>query len=111
MRLLREACAAVGIAVSVVFWQDAGTDWRQYDAVSPLVAWTYPHEPELFLARLAEIEATQTVRLFNSAAVVRANMDKGYLMDLAAKGAPVPPTLSLPTCVGQVWRVHSSFMT
>lgn len=97
LALLSQAFAPFGVAVEPVFWQDEGTDWSCYSAVLPLLAWNYPQATQTFLARLEEIEAAGTA-LFNSGAVIRANMDKGYLADLAARGAPVPPTISLEAC-------------
>eukprot|EP00053_Salpingoeca_punica_P010569 m.94987 g.94987 ORF g.94987 m.94987 type:complete len:160 (-) comp15435_c0_seq3:126-605(-) len=103
VKQLRAACAALHIQTPLVFWQDAGTAWSQYDAVCPLMAWVYPRQPELFLQRLAEIEAAG-VRLVNSGAVLRENMDKNYLARLASRGAPVPPTVSVEMCTEQVRR-------
>jgi glutathione synthase/RimK-type ligase-like ATP-grasp enzyme len=89
-----------------VFWEDEGTDWQDFAAVLPLLAWNYPKQVALFLRRLAEIEASG-VPLFNPAAVVRTNMDKGYLAELAARGAPVPKTLSVEACTPAI--ILSSF--
>jgi glutathione synthase/RimK-type ligase-like ATP-grasp enzyme len=106
--LLQAACAPYEIEIKPVFWQDEGNDWASYDAVSPLLAWSYPKQTAMFLARLDEIEAAG-VPLLNPAYTVRANMDKGYLADLAAKGAPVPETLALDTCTHEA--ILASFET
>jgi glutathione synthase/RimK-type ligase-like ATP-grasp enzyme len=84
-----------------VHWQDAGVDWSAFDAATPLMAWNYPRETETFLARLDEIAAAG-VPLLNDADTVRANMDKGYLAELSARGAPTPPTLAVEACAPEV---------
>lgn len=95
--LLREAFAPSGVEIEPVFWQDDGTDWSRFSAVLPLLAWNYPQATETFLKRVAEIEASGA-RLLNDGAVIRANMDKGYLAELERRGAPVPPTLAIEAC-------------
>lgn len=89
---LAPACRARLIALESVVWDGPGTDWRRYDAVVIGTAWDYWDRPEAFLDALAGIEATGT-RLFNPLALVRWNLDKGYLGELAARGAAVIPTL------------------
>ena len=97
LALLREAFEPSGVTIEPVFWQDEGTRWSRFCAVMPLLAWNYPQASETFLKRLDEIEAAGTP-LFNEGAVIRANMDKGYLAQLARLGAPVPPTLAIEAC-------------
>jgi glutathione synthase/RimK-type ligase-like ATP-grasp enzyme len=106
--LLREAFAPSGVMIEPVFWQDDGTDWSRFSAVLPLLAWNYPQETDVFLARVAEIEASGA-RLLNDGDVIRANMDKGYLAELARRGAPVPPTLAVEVCSPEV--ILASFDT
>jgi glutathione synthase/RimK-type ligase-like ATP-grasp enzyme len=101
LALLREAFAPSGVTIEPVFWQDDGTDWSRFSAVLPLLAWNYPQATETFLKRLDEIETAGT-SLFNDGDVIRANMDKGYLAELARRGAPVPPTLSVEACSPEV---------
>jgi glutathione synthase/RimK-type ligase-like ATP-grasp enzyme len=106
--LLREAFAPSGVTIEPIFWQDDGTDWSRFSAVLPLLAWNYPQATETFLKRLDEIEAAGTF-LFNDGDVIRANMDKGYLAELARRGAPVPPTLAVEACSPEV--ILASFDT
>jgi glutathione synthase/RimK-type ligase-like ATP-grasp enzyme len=94
LTLMKAALAPYMVDVAPVFWQDDGQDWSRYDGVMPLLAWNYPQQVDVFLRRLDEIEAAG-VLLLNAPEVVRANMDKGYLATLAAKGAPVPVTLNV----------------
>jgi hypothetical protein len=106
LALMRAALLAYDIAIEPVFWQDLGTDWTQYSAILPLLAWNYPQEVDVLHTRFDEIAAAKG-RLLNHPDVLRANMDKGYLADLSARGAPVPPTLSVDICTAQV--ILSSF--
>jgi glutathione synthase/RimK-type ligase-like ATP-grasp enzyme len=99
--VISQALAGYDVAVELVFWQDEGTDWRRFAAVMPLLAWNYPQEVDVLLRRFEEIDAVG-VLLLNDAPTLRANMDKGYLADLAARGAPVPPTLSVDACTPEV---------
>jgi glutathione synthase/RimK-type ligase-like ATP-grasp enzyme len=101
LTLMSAALAPYAIAIEPVFWQDNGHDWTRFDAVMPLLAWNYPQQVEVFLARLSEIEKAGTMML-NSPAVIRANMDKGYLAELAGRGAPVPPTLNVEALSGPI---------
>jgi hypothetical protein len=103
---MRAALLPYDIAVEPVFWQDDGTDWTQYCAIMPLLAWNYPQHVDMLQARFDEIAAVNGL-LLNAPDVLRANMDKGYLADLCALGAPVPPTLSVDMCTAQT--ILSSF--
>lgn len=101
LALLRPALSIYDIALEPVYWQDSATDWARFAAVLPLTAWNYPQEVDVLLARFDEIEAAG-VRLLNDTATLRSNMDKGYLADLAARGAPVPATVSVDICTPDV---------
>lgn len=101
LALMAHALAPYDIVPEPVFWQDDGTDWTRFSAIMPLLAWNYPQQVETLLARFDEIEACGGL-LLNDPKTLRANMDKGYLAELAARGAPVPPTLSLETCTHDI---------
>lgn len=103
LMLLAEACTPFGITLAPVFWQDDGNDWAAFAAVIPLMAWNYPKTPEVFLRRLDEIGRSGSA-LLNPLATLRANMDKGYLAELAGRGAPVPPTLAFDACEEEAVR-------
>jgi glutathione synthase/RimK-type ligase-like ATP-grasp enzyme len=57
-------------------------------------SWDYHLRPDAFLGWLDRLEA-EKIPLWNPAPVVRGNVDKGYLADLAAAGLPVVPTVRL----------------
>lgn len=54
--------------------------------------WDYHHAPQAFAAWLGWLEA-RGILVFNQPALVRWNLDKAYLLELAARGANVPRTL------------------
>ena len=103
LALMRVGLSQYDIQIEPVYWQDPGIDWSQYDAVMPLLAWNYPQQVDRLLQCFDEIEAAG-VMLLNDAGTLRANMDKSYLADLAARGAPVPATLSVDVCTPDIIR-------
>lgn len=85
--------AARGWRVDEVSWR-SGADWGAYEAVVIRTPWDYHEAPEAFLGVLEGIEASRA-RLANPLGVVRWNLDKRYLRDVDASGAPIVPTLWL----------------
>ncbi len=87
---LAAALAAGGFAAELVGWDDPAADW---DAPIPTIlrsTWNYPHAPGAFLAWIDR--ASAAAPLINPAEVVRENLQKRYLLALAARGVPVVPT-------------------
>jgi hypothetical protein len=84
--------AALGWRVETVSWRTPSRNWRAYDAVVIRSTWDYIADPDAFLAVLAEIERTGTP-LFNPLELVRWNIRKTYLRELARRGVPVVPTV------------------
>jgi glutathione synthase/RimK-type ligase-like ATP-grasp enzyme len=84
--------AALGWRVEAISWRRPSHDWRAYDAVVIRSTWDYIADPDAFLAVLAEIERAGTP-LFNALDLVRWNIRKTYLRDLAERGVPVVPTI------------------
>jgi hypothetical protein len=80
-----------GWQVETLPWDRKGVDWSNYELVVLRSTWDYQHHAERFLATLAAIEDSGA-RLENSLAIVRWNMQKTYLRDIAAKGVPIVPT-------------------
>lgn len=83
---------ALGWQVDSVPWNRAGVDWSGYDAVVIRSTWDYQSDPEAFVAALGEVEQAGTP-LFNPLDLVRWNLRKTYLRDLAARGVPIVPTV------------------
>lgn len=84
--------AALGWRVDAISWRTQSCDWHLYDAIVIRSTWDYIADPDAFLAVLAEIERTGTP-LFNALDLVRWNIRKTYLRDLAQRGVPVVPTI------------------
>jgi hypothetical protein len=80
-----------GVHVDTIPWDKPGIDWRQYALVVIRSTWDYPQDAARFLAVLEEIEHAG-VRLENGSEIVRWNMAKTYLRDLAARGVEIVPT-------------------
>ncbi len=89
-RPLARALAAAGLEVGIVRWDDPDFDWATTRIAMLRSPWDYYRRVEEFLA-WAERAAAAT-HLLNPLPVVRWNLHKSYLVELAARGAPVVPT-------------------
>jgi hypothetical protein len=85
---LTAALEARGTEAPLIPWDDATTDWGQFDAVVIRSTWDYARRRDEFVAWAESVGET----LHNSPAIVRWNSDKRYLGDLAAAGIRVVPT-------------------
>lgn len=83
-----------GIAAEPAVWEDALRDWSEATLCVLRSTWDYSYRREAFLDWIGHV-ASRT-RLCNSAAVVRWNTHKRYLVDLAKRGVPTVPTTMLP---------------
>jgi glutathione synthase/RimK-type ligase-like ATP-grasp enzyme len=86
---LPEAFAARGVDARWVVWDDPSVDWAA-GLVAVRSTWDYDTRREEFLAW-----ARSAPWLLNGADVFAWNTDKAYLVELAAAGVPVVPTLSV----------------
>lgn len=89
--LIEAAAAALGASASYRAWDDPAVDWAAFDVVVVRSPWDYPERVDEFTGWLASAEAAG-VALHNPAAVIRWNLDKRYLADLAGVGVAVVPT-------------------
>ena len=89
--LLYEPLARRGWAVELVPWRQGGVDWDRYEAVVIRTPWDYQRDPGHFLEVLEAIERS-SARLENRLRLVRWNIDKAYLRDLAGRGVRIVPT-------------------
>ena len=87
---VRSALAADGVAVEVVSWDDDSVDWGRFDAAILRSTWDYAARIEEFRPWL-DLVARRT-RLVNPIGAVHWNLDKHYLLDLAAVGIDIVPT-------------------
>jgi glutathione synthase/RimK-type ligase-like ATP-grasp enzyme len=79
---------ALGVNAAPVIWSDASIDWSSFDAVIIRSCWDYHLRPDEF-ARWIE---SLPVPVFNPREVIRWNMHKSYLFDLASRGVLIPRT-------------------
>ena len=84
--------AALGWQVDTIPWQQPQVEWNAYDAVVIRSTWDYVVDPDAFLDVLGGIERSGTP-LFNGLDLVRWNVRKTYLRDLAERGVSVVPTI------------------
>jgi glutathione synthase/RimK-type ligase-like ATP-grasp enzyme len=90
--LAREPMRELGWELDMVPWNRPGAPWEDYDLVAIRSPWDWMHAPEAFLAVLQSI-VDRGVRLENPLPLVRWNLHKTYLRELAARGVPTVPTL------------------
>lgn len=84
---LTEALARRGVTAETVAWSEPSVDWGRFALCLLRSPWDYHLRCDEFLDWVARVP-----RLLNPPEVVRWNAHKGYLRDLAARGAPVIPT-------------------
>ncbi len=88
---LAAALSAAGIRSQVLAWDDPAADWSEAGVTLFRSTWNYPQYPRQFLEW---VEHTATCGpMWNPAEVVRWNVHKGYLSELAEAGLPVTPTV------------------
>ncbi len=79
-----------GVDAYAIGWNDEGADRHDADVTLIRSTWDYMHDSENFGAWLQGAAARS--RLLNPVEIMRWNLDKHYLDDLADKGVPVVPT-------------------
>ncbi|MEO5559072.1 MAG: hypothetical protein ABIO49_04780, partial [Dokdonella sp.] len=87
---LRDTLHEAGADVAIADWDDAQVDWSQFDLALLRSSWDYAERLPQFLA-WAERTAAAT-RLLNPMEVLRWNVDKHYLGDLARNGVAIVPS-------------------
>jgi glutathione synthase/RimK-type ligase-like ATP-grasp enzyme len=83
----------LGWHVDEISWRRRDVDWNDYEAVVLRSSWDYQRDPERFFAVLETIERSRA-RLLNPLELVRWNLRKTYLFELAARGVPIVPSAS-----------------
>ena len=93
-RLVQRALEGRGATVEGRAWNDPAADWSGFDAVVLRSNWDYHLDPRGFLGWLDRLERAGA-RIWNPPALVRWNLTKGYLLELARAGVPTVPTVVL----------------
>lgn len=88
------AALAPGETVTDIDWRAPLEDFATFDIALIGTPWDYQDNREAFLAKLEAIAALG-VPVCNAPEVVRWNIDKGYLAQLAQRGVATIPTLLL----------------
>jgi hypothetical protein len=88
--ILSRAFSEAGADAEIVCWEDGTVDWRAFDRVLVRSTWNYVARLEAFRAWIDRVSAESEI--VNPAPVLRWNLHKRYLVDLAAAGLPVVPT-------------------
>lgn len=88
--LILDSLLSADVPAEMVVWHDPEVDWSAYDLALLHSPWDYPLRPAEFDRWLQHV-APRT-RVLNEPHMVRWNMDKHYLDDLASAGITVVPT-------------------
>ena len=89
-RLVAEALEKRGLKVRKTNWDNPLFDWSSTRCVLLRTTWDYSGRFPEFSAWLQKV--SQQTRVINPIEQVYWNIDKHYLLDLGAKGVPIPPT-------------------
>ncbi|HEY4176867.1 MAG TPA: hypothetical protein VGM90_08550 [Kofleriaceae bacterium] len=87
---LGRALAAAGIRAALLAWDDPSVDW---DAPIPTLlrsTWNYALHVGAFLDWIERV--ARAAPLWNPPQIIRGNVHKAYLLDLAKRGVPTVPT-------------------
>ena len=84
------ALTALGVAHEAVDWDDPAADWGGYPIALVRSTWDYTQRLPEFLAWIDRASALTTI--LNPPEVLRWNVDKHYLGELAGRGLPVVPS-------------------
>jgi glutathione synthase/RimK-type ligase-like ATP-grasp enzyme len=103
--LIVEALASLGVDSEVVVWREK-RDWSAAQLIVLRTPWDYADHLTCFLAWVTHVASVS--RLQNDADVVRWNLNKRYLLELARHGVPIVPTevLALGDKVGPTSFLH-----
>lgn len=82
---------AQGHTTQAAVWNDPTVNWSSFDSIVIRSTWDYHTQPEDFQRWLTLLEE-QNAPLWNPAPLIRWNMNKYYLRELAAQGVPTPKT-------------------
>jgi glutathione synthase/RimK-type ligase-like ATP-grasp enzyme len=77
-----------GIAIQAEIWDDPNVDWQTYDVALLRMPWDYHQKFDAFNVWLDRMESLG-IRLLNDYSIVRWNMDKHYLQEIADAGFDV----------------------
>jgi glutathione synthase/RimK-type ligase-like ATP-grasp enzyme len=100
-RTLADALERRGWPVEVAQWNGPFAPFTRASAVVIRSTWDYHHALDAYRAWLDRLDPTHT---FNAPALVRWNLEKTYLHDLAARGVRVPRSVVVDAEAGAITR-------
>ena len=83
-----------GLDISAEIWDDPLVEWEKYDVALLKTPWDYHQKFGQFKLWLDKIESLN-IKLFNNYRIVRWNMDKHYLLEIASSGFDIIPSIFL----------------
>lgn len=98
--LVAAALEARGVEVTALPWNGPQTSFAVADLIVVRSTWDYADNHEAFGQWLESLNAYPAV--INSPSLMRWNMTKSYLLGLAQKSAPLPPTLAVKPEAGSI---------
>jgi glutathione synthase/RimK-type ligase-like ATP-grasp enzyme len=90
-RLFLEELRRRDVHAEPVIWDDDSAEWSAWDCVVIRSCWDYHLKVDRFRAWIDRLEGMR-VPLINPPDVLRWNIHKGYLLEVARAGARIPPT-------------------
>lgn len=87
---LVEALKSLGVNAKATIWNDPSVAWESFDLAVIRSTWDYHLRPIDFQAWLSHVD--QHTKVWNPPRLIRWNMDKVYLQDLAKAGVQIIPT-------------------
>jgi hypothetical protein len=91
---LLAALRARGLDAATLAWDDGASGFSRARLTLLRATWNYPQQPARFASWIDAVSAQTS--LWNPAPVVRWNVHKRYLLDLAARGIPIVPSELVP---------------
>ena len=89
--IVKTALEKLGLRVLRLSWDDPNFDWSTTKSVLFRSTWDYFDRFTEFSQWLNRV--SQQTKLLNSEAIIRWNLDKHYLIDLAKKGVTICDTI------------------
>jgi glutathione synthase/RimK-type ligase-like ATP-grasp enzyme len=94
-----------GCDAAPVVWDDPRAEWEQWDIVIIRSCWDYHLKVDAFRRWLDRVAGGGRI-VINPPDLVRWNLHKGYLLDVARAGGRIPPTRVIPRGVSGTLREH-----
>ena len=89
--MVKKALEQLGLRVLRLSWDDPNFDWSTTKSILFRTTWDYFDRFDEFSKWLNRV--SQQTQLLNSEAIIRWNLDKHYLIDLAKKGVNICQTI------------------